>query len=248
MGLAVCLFGLLVVGGVLGGGVGYLSGGAGQRPGTKPGWRDRGLAALAGAAAGLVLPVFLKITESRLLDQVTAFNNESPIKDRLVLFGMAILAGYAARPFMGKLAETLVSRAEQARVAAEEARTDVTEKAEAIKDEVAEQVEDLAGTVDELADAGGATVAAAAAAPDPRDYEDEADRRALAGDERKVFLAFPKSSYRLRSVSGLVRDSALPRAAVIESLGTLIDKRLVEGVKGPRTHRTLYRLASPASG
>jgi len=197
----------LVLGGLLGGFVNILRERrlpAPERDPAQKAWVSLLLTCLLpllqGLAAAGVVPLFLSLTKSTLLEDALTKNT-----DRAVLFGLAVVASVSAKPFL----DSITKRALQDIEANKKAIADTKEKVEKIEDEIDEGE----GGKDEKAE-GIKSLTSDSALP-------------LVDDEKNILKAMRDSKWFKRTASGLERDLEAKPENLVAVLDGLTQKGLL---------------------
>jgi hypothetical protein len=158
-------------------------------------------------AAGMV-PLFLNMISSGLIDSILGRSNQSPDPSKLfVLAGFCLVASISARAFIRTISERVLQEARSAKKKAEDAQEQAIKAMAIVAPLVEEETpKDVAATAPE---------------------GEGALEVALSDDERSILTAMIRSSFIMRSVSGLAKDTGLEKARVNELLSSLIAKGLV---------------------
>ena len=194
---------VMLAAGTLGGLVNsYLSDPADERP--LEWWKQ----VVVGIVAAFMVPLFLNMISGDLLDKIRGVEGRLPDYSKLfVLAGFCLVAAVSSRAFIGSLSERVLQQVKSANKKADEAK----EQAAEAKAVVAPLVE--AETPDEpVAFSRSVDVVPETATP---------------ANELAVLKAMASSSYSLRSITGIAKDTGLSKPVVNSTLTSLISKNLV---------------------
>ncbi|MCO7226042.1 YEATS-associated helix-containing protein [Pleionea sp. CnH1-48] len=108
----------MLIAGVVGGSVNYVL----SKPDKWNGF-DWAVAAFVGVVAAFLVPLFLKISDSQLIGNLTKDN--PPVEDMLVFIGFCLLASISSRQFIESLSDKVLREVRQAQRKAEEIEGDV---------------------------------------------------------------------------------------------------------------------------
>ncbi|HEX4296366.1 MAG TPA: YEATS-associated helix-containing protein [Rhizomicrobium sp.] len=233
---------VMLVAGLFGGGAGHLSSPApqsGDDQPSKPTW----LADLViGIVAALCVPIFLQITQSKLMDSLwtAAQSGRLPDLDLLYLGGFCLIAAFSSRTFLQSVSSQVIreTRQEQKVLRAEQ------EKLKAGQNELQDNVADLGEAVDPSDPQESNVVAAPAAAQIAPAHLDDLKNilASLSQPEKRVLSALANEKYARRSLTGTAKDAGLSRAETSLALEGLIDRDLAIMGRGKRTESLLYEL------
>lgn len=208
---------VMFVAGMLGGIVNYfLSDPAEERP--MPWWKH----ATIGVAAAFMVPLFLNMISGDLIDKIRGTNGSLADYSKIfVLAGFCLAASVSSRAFIGSMSHRLL----QAVKSANEKSSDAKELAEEAK------VEAVYAT---------ARAAEAKAVVDPLIEEDEKQidtghlmmpasmmESTPTKDELDVLKAMIGSGFTMRSLSGISKDSGVPKERVNSAISTLLQSELI---------------------
>lgn len=184
---------------------------------------------LVGTAAAFTVPVLLNMISSTLIENIKGdLNQPSGLNSLLILAGFCLLAAISSRAFIRSLSDRILKdhvlrEVTEANKTAKEAKA-VAENAEAIAELSIEPEEAASPQLESL------SMAAAADGLPP--------------EEALVLRAMTTSRFTIRTVSGLARDSSLPRTEVNDILSRLATKGLVASATG-RQGQTLWYATAP---
>lgn len=210
------LIGVMIAGGLLGGGVNFLLAKA-DEPADAPSKASVTRSILAGVLAAFLVPLFLQMLSSDLLERT----KRDPLAV-LIFLGFCLVAAVSSRAFITTISDKLISELKQARDDAAVARrnaADAQRKANAAVEGQAEPPPASAGTR-----------STEGAAPRPGD------------DELRVLRAFPaRPEFKFRNPFGLAGDAGLGPDEVTQLLAKLEAEGLVAQTED-REKRKLYYL------
>lgn len=209
---------VMITGGLLGGGVNYFLSKADDPENTTV---TKSL--FVGVGASLLVPLFLNMLSSDLLDSSKAFPYRA-----LVFLGFCLIAAITSKAFITTLADKVLKEARQAKQEAAEAKTVAENVTSAIAPIVSKETEPTGGDDDDDNDEG------------TKAQEDAASALALEDFEKDVLKALGSSKYTLRSTGGVIRDTKAGSAAqVLDALNKLIAKDLA-GVRQGKNGELWY--------
>jgi hypothetical protein len=161
-----------------------------------------------GVAASFMVPLFLNMISADLIDKIRGANNNAADYSKLfVLAGFCLVASISSRRFIQSISARLLQEVQSANRKSNEAKEDAAEARAAVAPLIEEQaVEDIKLS------------AVQAPLESVRDLSEE---------ELLVLNAMIRSSYTLRSLTGIATDSGLSRHVVNLTLSSLIGKDLV---------------------
>lgn len=211
----VMVIALMVFGGIAGGTVNYLNG-------EERAWRVWCKQILLSTAAAMLVPLFLALAQSSLLESMLQSKNMFASSDIFVFFGFCLVGGIASNRFIATISKKVLQEIKQTQ-----------EEVKEIREQTAPFLEQIT---------------------EPEESEEESFRNLVQvrNEERKVLKALNHPRYKLRSISGIVADTGLPREQVEKMLDELKDKGLVievtktrrKGIRWMISSRGLYVLAS----
>lgn len=181
-------------GGIIGGTINFVND-------QMKGWSAWFKQVLLSTAAALLVPLFLALAKSGLLESLLQSKNIWASSDIFVFLGFCLVAGIASNRFISSISE---------RILREVKRT---------KEEVKEIQEQTEPILEQLIEP---------------DEESTGQRVQITDEERKILNALNNSLYKLRSISGIVAETKLPREKVEKLLKELKDKGLVIEVNKTR--------------
>jgi hypothetical protein len=209
---------VMIVGGLLGGGVNYFLSKADDPENTSV---TKSL--FIGVGASLLVPLFLNMLSSDLLDSSKAFPYRT-----LVFLGFCLIAAISSKAFITTLSDKVLKEARQAKQEAAEAKTVAENVTSAIAPIVSKETEPTGGNDDDDDNDEMNLMEEAAKAPALEDFEKE------------VLRALGSSRYTLRSTGGVIRDTkAGSSARVLDALNKLIAKDMA-GVRQGKNGELWY--------
>lgn len=160
---------------------------------------------IVGVGASFMVPLFLNMISSGLIDQIrgTATSIADPAK-LFVLAGFCLVAAVSSRAFIQSISERVIRELKETRDVAEDA-----------KEQAAVAVAAAAPLVE--ADTAETIAATAEAVPALQ----------LTANEAKIARSLATSSYSMRSLSGIAKDTGLDRSTVNATLTSLIEKGML---------------------
>jgi predicted transcriptional regulator len=183
---------------------------------------------LVGIGASFMVPLFLNMISSNLIDSIKGSATSPGDKSKFFVFaGFCLVAAISSRAFISTLSDRILKEAKEAKSEAREAKASVQEVQSDIEPIVAKQTEQESATE---------SISSSLAEVHVQD------------DEKKILDVLANSSWTLRSLTGIARDTGMDKAEVAKILEELVRKGLVArktGEKGPRWFSTeLGRSAS----
>jgi len=160
-----------------------------------------------GTAASLLVPLFLNMISSNLIDQIKAGDTFK----LLIFLGFCLVAAISPTAFIRTISDRVLTEAQQAKVAAQAATAQVAQVQHDLQPIVAKETEQ-----DEPPAPAASTSAVAAPAPQP------------SSDEERLLRALAEGNWALRSQSGLARELNLDRDEIGRLLDTLAQRGLVD--------------------
>jgi len=207
---------VMFVAGLLGGAINHF---LMQEDDPKHTFMGRSLA--VGIGAAFMVPLFLNMISSNLLESIRGTSNSpgDPIK-LLVLAGFCLVAAVSSRAFIRTLSDRVLAEAKAARKEAKQAKEEVQEVQASIdpileKETEKETVTDGAESITSL--------------------------KTLDDEERKVLDAFARSKFALRTLTGISKDAGLDKVESNRILSSLEERALVAkkvGKNGTRWYIT----------
>lgn len=213
---------MMLLAGVVGGGVNCMQ----ARKADDPVPTNKAYYFLLSIAAAFSVPLFLSLTQSKLLENIL---KQSPdLEDWFILFAMCLVAAIYAQSFLESVSKNLLQRVDNA--------VDTSHKALAKADDAQERSINM--TADPAAQARSASAATAAASV-----------RTADPDTQKVLAALqnPKFPLHRRTLGGIVRDTKLDSDSAIAILGKLSATGVVRKVSGEISDTDYYELQAPPS-
>lgn len=178
-----------------------------------------------GAAAALVVPLFLSIANNNIMNDILAAQSLSSVASKvLIVSGFCVLAGATAPNFIESLAQKALNLAKKNESKIEK----VNEKAENNLDLISEQIE--------AADQGtpGAT---------KQTIKPPSELPAMTADEKQIVASLNNSAFRRRTITGISKETGMGKERVRELLAALVQAGHVVQLKSTRTGVVLYELA-----
>lgn len=177
---------------------------------------------IMGLCASMMVPLFLNVISSKIVDEILGINGAKQDLSRLlILAGLCLIASISSRAFITTISDRLLNMARDAKREAHIA-------GEAVK-AVKEDVQPLIAKETEAETGAEASVA-------PKSIIQ------LTDTEKQVMLAFIKSDFSLRSLGGIAKDSGLAQFTSQKVLEMLVEKGCVSvrpGKNGPRWFLTV---------
>ncbi|WP_269929521.1 YEATS-associated helix-containing protein [Aminobacter sp. HY435] len=188
-------------------------------------WRALWSVFVLGAAAALVVPLFLSIGNNSIIEDILGPQTTGSVADEmLIVVGFCVLAGATAPTFIDSLAQKALSLAHKNAGKIEV----LNEKADENLDLVTEQIE-----ASDRSKPGAA----------PQAVKQPAELPNVGSDEKRVLAALNNAGFRRRSVSGIAKETHLGKNEVREILAHLIEAGHVSAMQSARTGVVLYELA-----
>jgi len=227
------ILGVILFAGILGGFMNYTSvrdneraaktgseGGAMPSSRKGPRWPGLSRSLLLGIGAAFLLPLFLNMISSTLVDNIYSAEKGYDYPKILVFLGFCLVAAISSTPFIKTISDRVLKLAEEAKKDSSRAKEDA-EKANAKADKTESKLDPILQSFaepEEVATPSDAFIGvqhftAVGVAP----HDD---------DERRVLRALANSDYRLRTVGGVVAETEMPMEKVTEILNRLKDKNL----------------------
>lgn len=160
-----------------------------------------------GVTAAFMVPLLLNMISADLIDKIRGVNGQQGDYSKLfVLAGFCLVAAVSSRAFIRTMSERVLQEVRSARKNAEEAKEEAAEAKAAVAPFVEEDVP-----------------------------ENEIEKRTpsetpevdLTDTEKKVLKAMISSSYSMRSITGIAKDTDLTKPSVSHVISTLMVKGLV---------------------
>jgi hypothetical protein len=197
--------GVMIVAGSLGGLVNYFQAQK-DDPESSSFWKSTTL----GIAASLLVPLFLNMISSNLLDSIRTGGSDTPDFLRvLVFFGFCLVAAISSTAFIKTLSDRVLKEAKEAKDVARQADEKASEAKSAIQPIIEKETEGDQSTTD------GATPSTASVST-----VDE--------NERKLLLEMANGKWALRTRSGLAVETGIPKPQVEFMVEELRDRGLVD--------------------
>jgi hypothetical protein len=201
------IVGTMLLSGVVGGLINsYLSDPVTEKPLTW--WQH----IILGIVAAFIVPVFLNTISSRLIAEIEipkdkSFTSEI-LSKVLVLAGFCLVAAVSSRAFIRSMTDRLLQEVSAAKNVAIQAKQQADN---------ASAIASLSVETEPQDELGAGTSLSMVAAPKPEVTE----------TERKILQAMVTSRFSMRSISGIAKDSSLPREQVNACISDLILKALI---------------------
>ncbi|GAA4114707.1 hypothetical protein GCM10023067_15990 [Aminobacter aganoensis] len=178
-----------------------------------------------GAAAALVVPLFLSIANNNIMTDILTAQSLSSVAGKiLIVAGFCVLAGATAPNFIESLAQKALNLAKKNESKIEK----VGEKAESNLELISEQIE--------AGDQGmpGAKIQA---------VKPPADLPPMSADEKQIVASLNNMAYRRRTITGISKETGMSKERVRELLAALVQAGHVTQLMSSRTGVVLYELA-----
>ncbi len=193
---------------------------------------------LAGMLAAFVVPLFLRLADSGLMDRVLDPNsNMGKPADPWVLAGFALVAAFTSKTFIQSVSNRVLAMAEAARNTAIEAKA-TAEESKITAGESADRSVVTEEVVENLRTA--AEPVASVTSNDARRPERTTSLDELTEPERKVLDALANEHFTRRTASGVARDVKLTIKTVRAILEKLHELGFVEREVSTRSGNSLY--------
>jgi predicted transcriptional regulator len=192
---------VMAISGVLGGIINFfISDPVGERPLTW--WQH----ILVGLGAAFMVPLFLNMISSGLIDAIRGTSGQMPDFSKLfVLAGFCLVAAVSSRAFIRTLSERVLQEARTAKKIAEEGQ---------------EQAAEARSIVAPLVEEEPPSEVITSSIPD-RTVE-----TGLSDNERSILNAMTRPPFTMRSLSGLAKETDLEKAKVNDIISGLVEKGL----------------------
>jgi DNA-binding HxlR family transcriptional regulator len=219
------LVAIMAVAGALGGSINHFL----TRDDAKESYLGRCL--LVGVGASFLVPLFLRMVSSNLVDPKT----DLPSTNYLVFFGFCLLAAISSKAFIQTLSDRLLKLAEDAKVEAQTANKKADETQKDVKD--LEATAEAVITKETEPDDEGQLINFAMPSDIPAH---ESPPQATSGDllnerTKRVLGALVSGRFTMRSLSGLARDSSISREELQQRLNELIALGYVDQTTSRKT-------------
>ncbi|TLD46313.1 MAG: hypothetical protein FAZ92_01424 [Accumulibacter sp.] len=160
-----------------------------------------------GVTAAFMVPLLLNMISADLIDKIRGVNGQPGDYSKLfVLAGFCLVAAVSSRAFIKTMSERVLQEVRSAKKNAEEAKEDAAEAKAAVAPFVEEEISE-----NEI---------------DKKDLP-ETPEVDLTEPEKKVLKAMVSSSYSMRSITGIAKDTGLAKLSVSHVISTLMRKGLV---------------------
>jgi hypothetical protein len=206
-------------------------------PRASPAAQPAYAAILSGIVASFLIPLFLSIAKSPLVNEVVTGKNYA--ENMFILFAFCLLAATSARTFVDALAKKALNEAISAKQDAQTA----TQKAQTAsqKGEQAQQKSDRAlDILTEEEDAGKPPATPKPAAVVASLQERVSAEAGYTDAERAVINALLSGEYIRRSLTGIVQETKLSPDAARQAVQSLLAKGAITQIESKRTGRYLY--------
>ncbi|GEM_PF-3851159 len=228
------IVGVMLIAGLVGGAAGHLntqSAPSGDAPPAGPPWKAD---VLIGLVAALCVPIFLLITQSKLMDNLwsDAQAGKLPDLNLVYLAGFCLIAAFYSRSFLQSVSNQVI-RQEQKALKAE------TKNLKAGQEEIKDNIADLDSKAEGATPptSAEANFAAAANNDDLKPLLDE-----LSDEEKRVVRALANEDYTRRSLSGIRKEAELNHSETAQALDQLTHRGLVKQSISKVTGSRLYQL------
>jgi DNA-binding MarR family transcriptional regulator len=201
---------------------------------------------LLGVVAASIIPLFLSLTDSRLLETILkGGRGVQALEGYLVLIGLCLIAAFSSRAFIATVQQQLFRRMEKVEEKAADAKSTAAD-AKNVADDAKETALDAKATSSDLSrEAELADEKTARSQPEaqssPRLSEAVGDSSIiLDADERAALRALTKRTH--RTMSGVAEDSQISRSRISELLERLAQRGLAEPTTSPNTGGLRWRI------
>ena len=176
--------------------------------------------ALVGIGASFMVPLFLNMISSNLIDSI--LNNTgkpAELSKLFILAGFCLIAAVSSRAFIRTLSDKILQEVRDIRIKANEAQVEAADAKATVAPLIEMETNDN---------------------PSKQDSEKLLfieTQEELDGDEELVLKAFLTSDYIMRSLSGIAKDTGLNKSRVNALFSTLIQKGYIQqkdSDKGPK--------------
>lgn len=164
---------------------------------------------IVGVGAAFMVPLFLNMISSELIGSIRGDGDKQTgdISKLFVLAGFCLVAAVSSRAFIRSLSEKVLQEVRSAKRNAQEAK----EQAQVAQEAVAPFVEE------ELAEES----------PEEIKRREQEPAVTVSDDERSLLKAMTNSSFSMRSISGVAKDTGLDKSKVNAAISSLLAKQLV---------------------
>ncbi len=185
---------------------------------------------IVGIVAAFVVPLFLSMASGDLLDKILGVDGKPPDYSRLfVLAGFCLVAATSSRAFIRSVSDRVL---QEARAAGQQAKEAKKESAQAVA-AVAPLIED------------DQTPSHPIETTEPSDAATPTSKfSTLTQEELAILKALATSRFSLRTLSGIAKDSNLPRVTVNTYLNALVTDGLVNQVENYKDGGPRYSISS----
>jgi hypothetical protein len=202
----VTIVGTMLLSGAVGGLINsYLSDPVTEKPLTW--WQH----IILGIVAAFIVPVFLNTISSRLIAEIKIMDKpltSEILSKLLVLSGFCLVAAVSSRTFIRSMTDRLLQEVSAAKNVAIQAKQQADN---------ASAIASLSVETEPQDELGAGKSLSMVATPKPEVTE----------IERKILQAMVNSRFSMRSISGIAKDSSLPREQVNTCISDLISKALI---------------------
>jgi hypothetical protein len=167
---------------------------------------------VVGIGASFLVPLFLNMLSSNLIDLIRGTAEVKPDLSKLLIFaGFCLIASISSRVFIQTITDRLLREVQQAKQEAREAKQEASQAQEVIEPLIAREVE-----------------------PEGLPSNEAGNMRALAplipAEHERLLDAFGNSRFALRTLSGLTADTKMN----IGELSPVLERMEAEGLVGKR--------------
>ena len=210
-----------------------------ETPPQAPGFSGFNLvsALILGAAASLIVPLFLSIGNNDIIQKILAGTATSAASDMLVVAGFCVLAGATAPSFIDNLAKKALAVAEANKEKVKQLAAETQETKELVAEEREGRPEsvDAAQRLNEARPLGGAGLDLV-----------RLGMQSASPSEQSVVDAIAGGPYLYRSIGGISADLGMDRAKVAAALGSLVASGVLKTRK-TGNGVTLFGLKTPGT-
>ncbi|MFN4277374.1 MAG: YEATS-associated helix-containing protein [Ferrovibrio sp.] len=213
---------------------------AGGTPALQLSWLGY---AFLGIIAALIVPLFLSLAQSSLLDDIIkATCNDEPtngaaqsancssLYGKLFIFaGFCLLAAFSSRAFLQGMSEKLLNDMKRS---VENAQRSIQRTNEKL-DEVSENIDSPPRPTPDVLMAEVKSI-----------FDTDTSLEAPSADDRKILKALAASSFTWRTLAGTATDSGLPQPLVHDRLNRMVELTMAETRIGRKSGRPLYAITS----
>jgi len=191
-----------------------------------------------GVVAAFIVPLFLTLVQSSLVKEIMKATDQDPhYAEQFVFAGFCLVAAVSSRTFLQTVSSRVLNAVKEAKAEAQAAKAETAR----LKQELG-NTRDLAIASEETAEnAMQPAVSAEATLAQPSAAEREA-ARALSLDERTILMVFRKVPLKLRTISGIARDSGFEAPRVEAIVAGVVTDGLLGEFPSKITGNRLFRL------